>query len=82
MKLESACLWPSMAHWPMAMAHGPLEVATLTVADGFTLSGGNFDASASTGTFQTGSGAISLNGPTLSTLHRMVHRRDRRVLET
>jgi hypothetical protein len=46
----------------------PLEVATLTVADGFTLSGGNFDASASTGTFQTGSGAISLNGPTLSTL--------------
>jgi len=38
------------------------SVATLTVADGFTLSGGNFDASASTGTFQTGSGAISLNG--------------------
>ena len=44
------------------VASWPLEVATLTVADGFTLSGGNFDASASTGTFQTGSGAISLNG--------------------
>ena len=43
---------------------GQSEVATLTVANGFTLSAGNFDASASTGTFQTGSGAISLNGPT------------------
>lgn len=38
------------------------KVDSLTVSNGFTLNGGNFDASASTGTFQTSSGAISLNG--------------------
>eukprot|EP00434_Breviolum_minutum_P007552 symbB.v1.2.006666.t1/scaffold372.1/size218212/18 len=37
-------------------------VDSLTVSNGFTLNGGNFDASASSGTFQTSSGAISLNG--------------------
>lgn len=38
------------------------KVDSLTASNGFTLNGGNFDASASSGTFQTSSGAISLNG--------------------
>eukprot|EP00927_Polykrikos_kofoidii_P030507 TRINITY_DN26220_c0_g1_i1.p1 TRINITY_DN26220_c0_g1~~TRINITY_DN26220_c0_g1_i1.p1 ORF type:complete len:751 (+),score=87.31 TRINITY_DN26220_c0_g1_i1:71-2254(+) len=37
-------------------------IPTLTVDSGLTVSGGNFDMSGSTGTFQTGSGAITLSG--------------------
>lgn len=62
---------PSDKMWPVStwnfcdiVRSTELEVATLTVSNGFTLSAGDFDASGSTGTFKTSSGANSLNGPT------------------
>ncbi|CAJ1359816.1 unnamed protein product, partial [Effrenium voratum] len=38
------------------------RLPSLTVTDGLTLTSGNFDASASSGTFATSTGAVSLNG--------------------
>merc|ERR1712032_1632853 len=47
--------------------HGAADVRTggpTVTSGGFTLTQGNFDASSSTGTFKTGTGAVTLNGET------------------